>query len=100
MASSTSLFRMVLTYAEGPEDEISRIADHTISVTEIRRRNKRTLRLTAENLQTQRTYAYPEDSDYILKVLPLEYWPPFLKQSLWERNPAPQQDALIPECSE
>ena len=74
------LLRMVLVFAEGDGSDLAN--EHTISVTELKKSGSRLFRVTAENLETGEVFNSPKDNDKILKVMPLEFWPTFVRQSL------------------
>ena len=74
------IFRMVLTDAVGDGSED--VKEHAVSVTELVKNGKRDFRVTVGNLKTGIVFKSPMDNDKILQVLPLEFWPPFVHQSL------------------
>ena len=72
--------RMVLLFAEGDGSE--NVKEHTVSVTELVKHGKREFRVSAENLKTGVVFNSPTDNDKILEIMPLEFWPTFVRQSL------------------
>ena len=72
------LLRMVLVFSEG--DDV--VNEHTISITELKKSGKRLFRVTAENLKTGVVFNSPKDNAEILGVLPLEFWPSFVREYL------------------
>lgn len=88
------LLRMVLVFTEGDGDGMENVKDHTISITELKKSGKRHFRVTAENLETGEVFISPEDNAKILEVMPLEFWPPFVRQSLLV-GPSDEQSVLF-----
>ena len=88
------LLRMVLAYSEGDGDGFDNVKDHTISITELKKSGKRLFRVTAENLKTGVVFNSPKDNDKILEILPLEFWPTFVRQSLLV-GPSDEQSVLF-----
>ena len=78
--SRNHLLRTVLLFAEGDGSE--NVKEHTISITEMKKSGKRLFKVTAENLKTGEVFNSPEDNAKILEVMPLEFWPAFVRQSL------------------
>ena len=78
--SRNHLLRMVLLYSEGDGDALT--DDHTISITEMKIPGSRLFKVTAENLKTGEVLNSPKDNAKILEVMPLEFWPEFVRQSL------------------
>ena len=90
--SRNHLLRMVLLFAEGDGSEGTK--EHTISVTELRNRGGRTFKVTVENLKTGVVFNSPEDNAKILEIMPLEFWPAFVRQSLLV-GPSDEQSVLF-----
>ena len=90
--SRNHLLRMVLLFAEG--DGSGYANEHTISITELKKSGSRLFKVTAENMKTNEVFNSPEDNDKILKVLPLEFWPSFVRQSLLV-GPSDEQSVLF-----
>lgn len=86
------LLRMVLLFAEGDGSE--NVKEHTVSVTELVKCGKREFRVSAENLKTGEVFNSPEDNTKILEVMPLEFWPTFVRQSLLV-GPSDEQSVLF-----
>ena len=86
------LFRMVLLFAEGDGSE--NVKEHTVSVTELVKHGKREFRVSAENLETGEVFNSPKDNAKILEVMPLEFWPAFVRQSLLV-GPSDEQSTLF-----
>lgn len=78
--SRNHLLRMVLLFAEGDGSENAK--EHTVSVTEFVKRGIRQFHVSAENLKTGEVFISPKDNAEILEILPLEFWPPFVRESL------------------
>ena len=76
------LLRMVLLFSEGDGDGVQGVSDHTISITELKKSGKRHFMATAENLKTGVVLNSPEDNAEILEILPLEFWPSFVREYL------------------
>ena len=76
------LLRMVLLFSEGDGDGVPDASDHKISITELKKSGKRHFMVTAENLKTGEVFNSPTDNAKILEILPLEFWPTFVRQSL------------------
>ena len=92
--SRNHLLRMILLYSEGDGDGVSGAKDHTISITELKKSGKRHFQVTAENLKTGEVFNSPEDNAKILEVMPLEFWPAFVRQSLLV-GPSDEQSVLF-----
>ena len=88
------LLRMVLLYSEGDGDGSDGVKDHTITITEFKKSGVRNLLVTAENLKTGAVFNSPKDNDKILEILPLEFWPTFVRQSLLV-GPSDEQSVLF-----
>ena len=86
------LFRMVLLFAEGDGSE--NVKEHTVSVTELVKHGKREFRVSAENLKTGEVFISPKDNTKILELMPLEFWPEFVHQSLLV-GPSDEQSVLF-----
>ena len=80
--SRNHLLRMVLLYSEGDGNGFSSAEDYTISITELKKSGKRHFQVTAENLKTGEVFNSPKDNAEILGVLPLEFWPSFVREYL------------------
>lgn len=94
MSNRNHLLRMVLLYSEGDGDGPDGVKDHTISVTELKKSGARHLLVTAENLKTGQVFNSPKDNAKILEILPLEFWPAFVHQSLLV-GPSDEQSVLF-----
>ena len=92
--SKNHLLRMVLLYSEGDGDGDALTDDHTISITEMKIPGFRLFKVTAENLKTGVVFKSPEDNAKILEILPLEFWPAFVRQSLLV-GPSDEQSTLF-----
>ena len=92
--SRNHLLRMVLLYSEGDGDGASGAKDHTISITELKKSGKRHFQVTAENLKTGEVFISPKDNAKILEIMPLEFWPEFVRQSLLV-GPSDEQSVLF-----
>ena len=79
---SNHLLRMVLLFSEGDGDGSDGVKDYTISITELKKPGSRLFMVTAENLKTGEVFNSPTDNDKILEIMPLEFWPTFVRQSL------------------
>ena len=90
--SRNHLLRMVLLFAEGDGSE--NVKEHTVSVTELVKRGKHEFRVSAENLETGEVFNSPKDNAAILEVMPLEFWPAFVRQSLLV-GPSDEQSTLF-----
>ena len=90
--SRNHLLRMVLLFAEGDGSE--NVKEHTVSVTELVKHGKREFRVSAENLKTGEVFKSPKDNAKILEVIPLEFWPAFVRQSLLV-GPSDEQSVLF-----
>ena len=77
---SSHLLRMVLVYIEGDEPE--GVSEHTISIIEVKKSRTHFFQVTAENLKTGVVFSSPKDNAKILEIMPLEFWPTFVRQSL------------------
>ena len=91
--SRNHLLRMVLMFTES-EGESDPVKDYTISVTELKKYGKRSFKVTAENLKTGEVFTSPKDNAKILGILPLEFWPAFVHQSLLI-GPSDEQSVLF-----
>ena len=80
--SRNHLLRMVLVFSEGEGDGSDGVKDYTISIAEMKKSGKRLFMVTAENLKTGEVFNSPKDNAKILEVMPLEFWPTFVRQSL------------------
>ena len=85
---------MVLLYSEGDGDGLDGVKEYAISVTEMRKSGKRLFTATAENLKTGEVFNSPEDNDKILEIMPLEFWPMFVHESLLV-GPSDEQRVLF-----
>ena len=92
--SRNHLLRMVLLYSEGDGDGDSGIKDHTISIPDLKKSGSHLLMVTAENLKTGEVFTSPKDNAKILEILPLEFWPAFVRQSLLV-GPSDEQSVLF-----
>ena len=92
--SHNHLLRMVLVFTEGDGDGFDGVKDHTISITELKKSGMRLFKVTAENLKTGEVFNSPKDNDKILEILPLEFWPAFVRQSLLV-GPSDEQSTLF-----
>ena len=92
--SRNHLLRMVFLYSEGDGDGVSGAKDHTISITEMKIPGFRFFKVTAENLKTGEVFISPKDNAKILEVMPLEFWPEFVRQSLLV-GPSDEQSVLF-----
>ena len=92
--SRNHLLRMILLYSEGDGDGVSGAKHHTISITELKKSGKRHFQVTAENLKTGEVFISPKDNTKILEILPLEFWPTFVRQSLLV-GPSDEQSVLF-----
>ena len=90
--SMNHLLRMVLLYSEGDGSTVA--DDYTISITELKKSGKRHFQVTAENLKTGEVFISPKDNAKILEVMPLEFWPAFVRQSLLV-GPSDEQSVLF-----
>ena len=86
------VFSMILLFAEGDGSENA--TEHTISVSELIKHGKRDFRVFAENLKTGVVFKSPEDNAKILEIMPLEFWPAFVRQSLLV-GPSDEQSVLF-----
>ena len=91
--SRNHLLRMVLLYSEGDGDG-PLTGDHTISITEMKIPGFRLFKVTAENLKTGEVLNSPKDNAKILDIMPLEFWPEFVRQSLLV-GPSDEQSVLL-----
>ena len=80
--SHNHLLRMILLFTEGDGDGSDGVKDHTISVTELKKSGVRHFMVSAENLKTGVVFNSPKDNAEILEILPLEFWPAFVRESL------------------
>ena len=92
--SRNHLLRMVLLYSEGDGNGFSSAEDYTISITELKKSGSHLLMVTAENLKTGEVFISPKDNAKILEVMPLEFWPAFVRQSLLV-GPSDEQSVLF-----
>ena len=92
--SRNHLLRMVLLYSEGDGDGSDGIKDHTISIIEMKKSGVRHFGVTAENLKTGVVFNSPKDNDKILEIMPLEFWPTFVRDSLLV-GPSDEQSVLF-----
>ena len=83
---------MILLFAEGDGSENA--TEYTVSVSEMVKHGEREFRVFAENLKTGEVFKSPKDNAAILEVLPLEFWPPFVRQSLLV-GPSDEQSVLF-----
>ena len=90
--SRNHLLRMVLLFAEGDGSENAK--EHTVSVTEFVKHGKRQFHVSAENLKTGEVFISPKDNAEILEIMPLEFWPAFVRQSLLV-GPSDEQSVLF-----
>ena len=88
------LLRMVLVFSEGDGDGSDFVKDHTISITELKTSGMGYFKVTAENLKTGEVFNSPKDNDKILEILPLEFWPKFVHESLLV-GPSDEQSVLF-----
>ena len=84
---------MVLLYSEGDGDGPT-LDDHTISITDLKKSGSHLLRVTAENLKTGEVFNSRKDNAAILEIMPLEFWPAFVRQSLLV-GPSDEQSTLF-----
>ena len=92
--SRNHLLRMVLVFSEGDGDGLDGVKDYTISITEMKKSGNRFFMVTAEKLKTGEVFKSPKDNAKILEVMPLEFWPEFVRQSLLV-GPPDEQSALF-----
>ena len=92
--SRNHLLRMVLLYSEGDGDDPTGVEDYTISITELKKSGSHHFMVTAENLKTGKVFNSPMDNNKILEVMPLEFWPEFVRQSLLV-GPSDEQSVLF-----
>ena len=92
--SRNHLLRMVLLYSEGDGDDPTGVEDYTISITDLKKSGSHLLMVTAENLKTGEVFTSPKDNAKILEILPLEFWPAFVRQSLLV-GPSDEQSVLF-----
>ena len=92
--SRNHLLRMVLLFSEGDGDGLQGVSDHTISITELKKSGKRHFKVTAENLETCVVFNSPKDNAKILEILPLEFWPSFVREYLLV-GPSDEQSTLF-----
>ena len=92
--SRNHLLRMVLLFSEGDGDGHQGVSDHTISITELKKSGRRHFMVTAENLKTGVVFNSPKDNAEILEILPLEFWPPFVREYLLV-GPSDEQSVLF-----
>ena len=88
------LLRMVLLYSEGDGDDPTSVDDYTISVIELKKSGSHHFMATVENLNTGEVFNSPKDNTKILEVMPLEFWPAFVRQSLLV-GPSDEQSVLF-----
>ena len=87
--SRNHLIRMVLLYSE--DNNGPTVADdYTISITHLKKSGYHLLNVTAENLKTGEVFDSPKDNAKIMEILPLEFWPAFVRQSLLAGSPDEQ----------
>lgn len=86
--SRNHLLRMVLVFSEG--DGSDYVNEHTISITELKKRRTRFFVVTTENLKTGEVFNSPKDNAKILEIMPLEFWPTFVRESLLAGSPDEQ----------
>ena len=80
--SRNHLLRMVLLYSEENNGSTA-LDDYTISITDLKKKSgSHLLRVTAENLKTGEVFNSPKDNAKILEIMPLEFWPLFVRESL------------------
>ena len=92
--SRNYLFRMVLLFSEGDGDGSDGVKEHTISITELKKSGMRQFHVSAENLKTGEVFISPKDNAEILEILPLEFWPTFVRESLLV-GPSDEQSTLF-----
>ena len=93
--TSNHFIRMIFAYIENPDGDFEHMKDHTISITEeVKKSGSRLFRVTAENLETGEVFNSPEDNAKILEILPLEFWPAFVRESLLV-GPSDEQSVLF-----
>ena len=85
---------MELYFSEGYGDGDIDVSDHKISITELKKSGSRLFKVTAENLKTGKVFNSPKDNAKILEVMPLEFWPEFVRQSLLV-GPSDEQSVLF-----
>ena len=90
--SRNHLLSMILLFAEGDGSENA--TEYTVSVSEMVKHGKRDFRVFAENLKTGEVFKSPKDNAKILEVMPLEFWPAFVRQSLLV-GPSDEQSVLF-----
>ena len=89
------LLRMVLAFSEGYGDgSDDGVKDHTISITELKKPGSRLFKVTAKNLKTGAVFNSPKDNAKILEILPLEFWPSFVREYLLV-GPSDEQSVLF-----
>ena len=94
MKTRNHLLRMVLAYSEGDGDGSDGVKDHTISITEFVKHGMRQFHVSAENLKTGEVFISPKDNAEILEIMPLEFWPAFVRESLLV-GPSDEQSVLF-----
>ena len=92
--SRNHLLHMAFLYSENDDDGAPLTGDHTISITEMKKSGFHSFKVTAENLKTGEVFNSPKDNDKILEVMPLEFWPAFVRQSLLV-GPPDEQSTLF-----
>ena len=85
---------MVLVFTEGDGDALDGVKDHSICITELKKSGRRRFRVTARNAKTGVVFSSPKDNAKILEILPLEFWPTFVRESLLV-GPSDEQSVLF-----
>ena len=94
MKSRNHLLRMVLVFTEGDGDALDGVKDHSISITELKKPGSRFFKVIAKNLNTGEEFDSPKDNAKILEIMPLEFWPLFVRESLLV-GPPDEQSVLF-----
>ena len=92
--TTNHLLCMVLVFTEGDGDALDGVKDHSISITELKKSGRRHFEVTAENLKTGVVFSSPKDNARILEIMPLEFWPTFVRESLLV-GPSDEQSVLF-----
>ena len=85
---------MVLAFTEGNSDDTGAVKDHTISITELKKPGKRRFKVAARNVNTGEVFNSPKDNAKILEIMPLEFWPSFVREYLLV-GPSDEQSVLF-----
>ena len=85
---------MVLLFSEGDGDGHQGVSDHTISITELKKSGKRRFKVAARDVNTGEVFNSPKDNAKILEIMPLEFWPSFVREYLLV-GPSDEQSVLF-----